>query len=38
VKELLGHANLSTTATYVEVDLEDLRQAVEKLERDELGD
>jgi len=33
VKELLGHANLSTTATYVEVDLEDLRRAVERLER-----
>jgi len=33
VRELLGHANLSTTATYVEVDIADLRRAVEKLER-----
>ncbi len=33
VKELLGHANLSTTAAYVAVDLEDLRRAVGKLER-----
>jgi len=30
---LLGHANLSTTATYVEVDIEDLRRAVENLDR-----
>ena len=33
VKELLGHAHLSTTATYVQVDVEDLRLAVEVLER-----
>lgn len=33
VKELLGHANLSTTAVYVAVEFEALRRAVETLER-----
>lgn len=32
VKELLGHAYLSTTAAYVAIDFEDLRRAVEKLD------
>lgn len=34
VQALLGHVNLSTTAAYVAVDFEDLRRAVERLERD----
>ncbi len=33
VKELLGHADLSTTAAYVSLDLDDLRRAVAHLDR-----
>ncbi len=34
VKELLGHSDLSTTAAYVSLDVEDLRRAVAHLDRE----
>jgi site-specific recombinase XerD len=38
VQEILGHRRLTTTATYVSVDLDELRRVVEILEHDEHGD
>ena len=34
VQALLGHASLNTTAVYVQIDRQDLRRAVEPLERE----